>query len=463
MEGKRALEVLERIPVVDSHEHLCPRVEILGEGATLRSILPRAYVGFYDFYPGLASPLGSDGTPLPAGETPVDPASLMIEHPGNAARMYHLPSDARGLADFLGGFSEYHFLPSLRGGLEQIYGVELSRWTPTAIQKLDARIPGTYEEPASEAGVLSEGGNVAHVVLDTPKVGFGLDFSSEEGFDDVPRAPAFHSALRMDSLLFGFDPACWTPSSSLLATAIDQWHLVSEPPGTFDDFLDLVEKIVDWARARFVAFKCAAAYSRTLDFGTRGEFGRDSCSYEVCRGLFGVPIGEADPVDVEVFGNYVVHFILEELEGKAVPVQVHTGMALKSGSRPGLVENIVSSYPGVDFQLLHCGFPWVEEGLSIVRVYENASLNLAWLPQLSPGATRKVLACAIREGFADHVVGFGGDCGCVEGTLGALGIFRRCLAAALLDLVGEGVLGSRDIENVGREVLHDNAARLFHL
>lgn len=464
---------LAACPVVDVHEHLSNQAgihaeihaETAREGRGLRAILPRAYVGFFDFFPGLASPRFDPGPRLPGGNLGELRAFINAQAraKGPAQDESTKPTGSTRPAGSTGPMASpapcRDHVTCLNAGVVALHGYPCHPASIAELRALDQALRARYAVPAWIPTSLREAGNVTDIILDVPHANWGLDFARENAFPESPAAPAVHALLRLNSLLYAFDPEAWTPRTFLPRMAAEEWRVGAPPPECYDDFVDLVHRTLDWAAPRFVGFKCASAYERTLDFGPRR-----AVDVPRARATWGESLPTVSPGAARAFGNAVMHEILAHAERLGKPLQVHVGTALSPGSHPRHLARLLDAYPSLSFHLLHAGYPWTRETLDLVRARENAFLLLAWVPQLSRATTTRVL----REVVADPVLlartlAFGGDSACVEGTIGSLAVLKQCLARVLADEIAARTLSLADIEPLGTQLLATTSARAYGL
>ncbi|MEX2683216.1 MAG: amidohydrolase family protein [Candidatus Sigynarchaeota archaeon] len=426
-------EAVENTKIIDTHEHFSDSADIIEEGANLFAILPRGYVGFFDFYPGLRPDLVQ-----------------FTRYPELQDLNY------AKLKQFVDGYREHEFVDVLDAGIRYLHGGSIKRLTKEAFEALNRSMGNAYGEPAYRDRVL-KGFNVERVICDIPYHSGGLGKSMASSFDPDMYKPA----MRINSLLFGFDPGAWSPCTCLLKIAADELDVIPGLPLTFNSFLDGVDAIIDWSRGRVASYKCASAYERTIDFGTARDAAPGSRKWDSAKKAFGKPFRETTEQERLAFGDVVMHHVLGRIEGTGIPLQIHTGTAIMPGSNPKHVEPLIGSYPALDFTLLHCGFPWVDETIDIVKRHANAYAEMAWIQMLSREAATKFLARAIAEGLDRKVIAFGGDCACIEGSTGALLVLKQLVKETLARCVDKGVIRPEDSVLLVDRLFYENPRDLF--
>ena len=111
--------------------------------------------------------------------------------------------------------------------------------------------------------------------------------------------------------------------------------------------------------------------------------------------------------------------LAEELD---IPVALHTGMGPDGISydeccrgfrarlgNPGLIEEVLNRHPKLRVNLMHAGWPYLEDTLALMSVYPQVYADLGALDWISPRAEfHAYLGALLRAGFAQRVM-FGSD------------------------------------------------------
>jgi predicted TIM-barrel fold metal-dependent hydrolase len=150
------------------------------------------------------------------------------------------------------------------------------------------------------------------------------------------------------------------------------------------------------------------------------------------------------------------------------PIQFHTGNQQSwntvANSNPlGLNRLLVSGrWWDVKFVVLHGGYPYVREAITMTRYFGNCYLDLAWMVLFSPAAARDALGEALDIVPADRLT-MGSDTANLEEMYGTIKFTRRVLAEVLADKVRNGYLTEDLALALGRRVLHTNGMELYGL
>ncbi len=153
---------------------------------------------------------------------------------------------------------------------------------------------------------------------------------------------------------------------------------------------------------------------------------------------------------------------LVELSAKhGLPFQIHTGHARIQGSNPMLLVDLIAANPKTKFILFHGGYPWVGETAAILtRHSSHVWIDSVWLPMISFTAAKRAFHEWLEVMPSDRIL-WGADCTHAEGIYGAAETTRRCLAEVLAEKVERGDLLEEHALRIGRQILRDNALKLF--
>ena len=228
----------------------------------------------------------------------------------------------------------------------------------------------------------------------------------------------------------------------------------------FDSYVELIGLAVEqYKQAGGIALKSSLAYDRTLDFD---NVSRDDAARLYAKGADGLDAAEA-----KALGDYLMHAVVEAAEDNGLPVQIHTGIRAGSGdcrgANPSLLTDLIAAHPHAQFDLFHGGYPYSSELSVMAKGFPNVYLDLCWLPIISPSVTLRMLHEWLETVPLTKLL-WGGDCGTVEASLGALEMAKRVIARALAERTETDRYFSHDTAiDVAAGILHDNAARLYGL
>jgi hypothetical protein len=424
-------------PKFDIHEHLCTPAMIRQLRLHLTTLGRLSYIGPYDFYPGLRHPICQNPFPGP-------------------------PSKLEDYSRFL---QKYPF-PDMRecfiAGINAIYGHNLHNSTIEKLNEINSQIQSQYKEVNGNefyyASVFSRY-HIKHVIGDFPHSRVGLDIPRTLQPEFGPEIQV-HGVVRLNSLLFAFDPNGWNSNTDLISFFCRDIARCDRPDN-FDEFLSIVDKLIAWGSQHFIGWKCASAYERTLNFGDPIQNLKNN--YDNAKKVYNKPIESVSEKCRIDFGNFMMAYFLDRLKKHPLPIQFHTGMAIESGSHPNFLRSLIVAFPEINFELLHCGYPWVEPALEIVKEFSNVYSDFVWIPQLNQKSIARMLRTIEKNQLWNKILGYGGDCGCIEGSIGALVILCQNLAKEFNELKLNGLLSNTAIENAIESLFWTMPRKFFQI
>jgi Predicted metal-dependent hydrolase of the TIM-barrel fold len=407
---------LDAVPAIDTHDHLRPFDEIpfrdvtdTGKGMTLRGIWQGSY------YPWI-NPL----SPWPEGKS----------FDAWWAKAKHDFADARATS-----FYRY-VLPAF----SDLYGVDFESMTDDQARELNRRI---FENDKSDQWlhhVITERANIELMLIDP----YWARFKFERPYKfAVP-------ILNVTTMVDGYHPGSFV---SALDSPYEFAKLQGREIKTLDDYLATLDQIFQRAvETDAVCLKTTLAYQRTLDF--------QNVPRERAERAFGRPKAELTPEQIKDFQDFVMWRLCELAAKYELPFQIHTGQARIQGSNPMLLVDLIAANPQTKFVLFHGGFPWVGETGVIAMRHKNVWVDSVWLPQLSYTIARRAYQEWLEVMPSDRIM-WGADTVQAEGIYAATVWTRQCLAEALAEKVERGELREADAQRIGRQILRDNALKLF--
>ncbi|GIN69776.1 hypothetical protein J14TS2_02510 [Bacillus sp. J14TS2] len=410
---------IHNIRIIDGHEHLIPQAD-----------RKKMQAGFFDLLHYLSSDLMTAG---------MDPE--FFDHKKNTL------SDKEKATIFLEYWPKVKnttYAQMLQSAVEDLYGI--NDWTVEGILALNARVKEASQDPDLYRKVLQEraGIDLAFPLIFTTKVDFDL-----------------------------FRPVMWMDHVFKLRNLQDI-RAVEKEYGSrlyeFDHYLHAVKKIMkQYMEDGMVATKIGAAYWRTLyvDKPTKDE------AEKIFNQLKSLHLSESlSQNELKPLQDYLIHHVIQLSITFDVPIQIHTGHQEPSVSGNGnVVTNskvtdlvpLLLEYKEAKFVLLHGGYPYYHEYLSIVKNFSNTYADLTWCYILSPTATKQLLSQLIEMVPQSKILGFGGDYSQVEGTYAHAKLARNILSEILTDKVDGGMMTEPDACEFANNIFRNNYIKLYKL
>jgi uncharacterized protein len=413
---RRIRAELDAVRAIDTHDHLRPFDEIpgrdltdRGRGMTLHSVWAGSYYRWIN-------PL----SPWPEGAA----------FDAWWAKARHDFTDARATS-----FYRY-LLPAF----QDLYGVDFETMSDDQARQLNDRIFENYQSDKWLEHVVTERANIELMLIDP----YWARFKFERPYRfSVP-------VLNVTTMVDGYH------ESSFASQLDSPYHFARESGkeiATLDDYLATLDAILQKAVASdAVCLKTTLAYQRTLQF--------ENVPREQAEKAFGRTKMELSLAEIKDFQDFIMWRLCELSARHGLPFQIHTGQARIQGSNPMLLVDLIAANPKTKFVLFHGGFPWVGETGVIAMRHKNVWVDSVWLPQLSYTMAKRAYQEWLEMMPSDRIM-WGADTVQAEGIYAATVWTRQCLAEALAEKVDRGELREEQALAIGRQILRENALKLF--
>ena len=173
---------------------------------------------------------------------------------------------------------------------------------------------------------------------------------------------------------------------------------------------------------------------------------------------------EAKPLD-----DYLFHQFMRFAQELSLPVQIHTGHLAYTGNRVDKTNaahfaSILELYTSVRFDLFHANWPYMGDILFLGKNYNNVALNACWVTMIDPLYSIEFFKRCLTVIPHVKVHAFGGDYR--EGpefVAAHLALAKEALAVALADLCESGWLEEQQAVAVAADWLYNNPNRFYNL
>jgi predicted TIM-barrel fold metal-dependent hydrolase len=412
----RIKAALDAVPAIDTHDHLWPFERLpgftetdRGRGMTLAGLWRNSYLTWYN--------------PISAWK------------PGGSFDEWW--AKARNEFDNVRAAAFYRYqLPAF----QDLYGVDFDRISDAEARALNDRIFENYKDPRWVRHVVTERANI-ELMFNDPYWA-RLAFRKSYDWEVI--------VFNVTTLVRGFHPSEFkSPDDDPYVFARSE----NLPLKSLDDYLVVLDRLFRKAKASgAVCLKSTLAYLRTLRF--------ENVPPERAAKAFGRPASELSAGEIQDFEDFVMWRLVELSAAHALPFQIHTGHARIQGSNPMLLVDLIDAHPKTKFILFHGGYPWIGETGAIVTRHPNVFIDSVWLPTISPSAAKRAYHEWLEVVPSDRIM-WGADCNHAEGIYGATETTRRCIAEVLAEKVDAGALLEEHALRIGRQILRDNALKLF--
>ena len=264
----------------------------------------------------------------------------------------------------------------------------------------------------------------------------------------------FTPVFRVDRLLQSSDPDFVNKKGLRASELAERWGI---DISTFSGYCEMVDKSLEEAKkSGSVALKIALAYYRSLNF--------EKCCVNEAENIYKLRNKSND----EKFCDYMVHHVLKQCEENLkLPALIHTGIQTRNAnilanSDPKLLNPLFLEYPGVDFVILHAGYPFSRDAAVMAKNFPNVYLDVTWLPMITGSGYKNLLREFLELVPANKIV-WGSDSYNVEQMLGHVRLFRRLTSEALTEIVDEKFLSIDEAVEIGEWIFKENALTIFNL
>jgi len=319
--------------------------------------------------------------------------------------------------------------------------VDFDRITDDEARRLNDRIFENYKDDRWAKHVVTERANIELMFNDPYWARYA--FTTSWPFEVM--------VLNVTPLVRGFHP-------SEFKSEWDDPYAFARKEGlelkSLDDYLAVLDRLfVKGKGAGAVCLKTTLAYQRTLLF--------ENVPKERAAKALGRPASELSAAEIKDFEDFVMWRLVELSAKHGLPFQIHTGHARIQGSNPMLLVDLIQANPKTKFILFHGGYPWIgETGAIVTRHSSHVWIDSVWLPTISFSMAKRAYHEWLEVMPSDRIL-WGADCNHAEGIYGATEFTRRCLAEVLAEKVERGDLVEEHALRIGRQILRDNALKLF--
>lgn len=289
----------------------------------------------------------------------------------------------------------------------------------------------------------------------------------------------FRWVFFVDSFLFPFPSECFYLNYADDRTYLPLQHKklarelteigVKKLPETLPDYLALITKSMELHKQQGgIAIKFEVAYFRPTTFSDPDQ--------ALAASIYRNYLNEIQPTYNQylVLQDYLFRYLLREAARLHLPVHIHSSVGIGdffSLSRGSILnmEPIFRDprYEGTTFVLLHAGYPDDAKAIWLAarkNVYFDTSLTSAVLypEEFKQHLKRWLTIFPEKLLYGSDAFPFNDAIGAEESYWISSHTARTGLAAALAELVSEGVFTRQRALVVARAYLHDNAAQLYH-
>jgi len=429
---------IEKIPLVDTHEHFMLEKERLN-----------TRIDFFYLFPHYASSdLVSSGM-SPEALDEIWSSEVSLEDKWDKFEPYwkNIKNTAYARAILIAARD-----------LFEIEDINKSTWGKLSEKIASSNKEGWYRY------VLKEKANIDVSIVDY------LDPGSRK--KEAPRIERSLARLpRIDRELPSMDPDFFLPvirfDEFVVVRTLDEIRQMEKVYNLAIHSLDDLLKTLDRAFERrikegIIGVKTGLAYRRILKYDkvTRHEA-------ELLFNLIFHHMGEGlSWKEAKPLQDFMMHQIIQRAIEYNLPIQIHTGLQEGNGniitnSNPTHLINLFIEYNRAKFDLFHTGYPYTGELATLAKNFPNVYADMCWVHIISPSMARRTLEEWIEMIPANKIFAFGGDYIIVEGAYAHSRLARDNVARVLTEKVKEGCFTENEALELAQKILRENPAALF--
>lgn len=427
---------IDSLALVDTHEHLRPEDQWAGDNAKLVEEMKHdGRPGWGDARPDILqdlflnyvrSDLEVAGATKDALERLYDPAA------GDLELRFSGIQDAWEAAQHT-GYGE-----AVRLIAREVYGLESI--TPKNLETAQSKLQ-ELRQPGQRLRLLQEVAGLDHVQIDDFEWACEPDASGPEFFlNDLSWSSFCRGAL--------------DPEQLRQVTGIEV--------ATLDDLREAMAAIFRRYAPCAIAVKAQHAYARTLRWQERPD-------EEAARALAVVLAGGDEEASRLALGDWCWARGVELAIEHHLPFKLHTGHHAGTGTMPidwvraGNLTPLLARYPEARFVLMHIGYPYSDELVSIAKHYPNVWVDLCWAWSIDRYSSEDFVRRFLHAVPSNKLFGFGGDTFWPTAAVAYSIQARRGLRRALEAEIAAGDLTEREAIAIARRLMRENQYACFDI
>jgi predicted TIM-barrel fold metal-dependent hydrolase len=404
--------------LVDSHEHLAGEAVYLDTPPDVLQQMTDNYI---------------QADLIVAGADPQAVEALQKPDPGRVAERFAAVREAWERCRHTG------YGQAVRLVARQAFGID--ELTPESLAEAQARLAAAHQ-PGERLRILKERGNLDHVQIDRGTIACEPD----------PSAPDFFlHDIHWDTWSCGE----MQPEKLRERSSIEIRDLAT--------LRSAIEAIFERYGRLAVAVKMPHAYDRTLAWQARDEADAERVLRKSLKS------GELDEAEKLCLGDWSLARGVEQAMQYNLPVKIHTGYHAGHGSmimdwiRPSHLCPLLKAYPKARFVLMHAGYPYGPELITLAKHFPNVYADLCWAWAMNPRITCEFVRHFIHAAPANKLFAFGGDTQWPHISVAYATQARLWLTRALQAEIDDGHLTEAEAIRLATDFMRENQYAVFDI
>ena len=125
------------------------------------------------------------------------------------------------------------------------------------------------------------------------------------------------------------------------------------------------------------------------------------------------------------------------------------------------MEWLFTTFPEVNFVILHAGYPFFDEAVLLAKYYPNVYLNMTWDHIIDREKSVNIMKTYVEMLPANKIHAFGGDYFYPQQIAGHLKFAKENIYFAFNELIKKGVINSDDAKKVICDWLYANPKAFY--
>lgn len=244
----------------------------------------------------------------------------------------------------------------------------------------------------------------------------------------------------------------------------------------FDNLLQSIDILFEkYKNIDVKAIKFGSAYRRKLDFELQTRHDAEKVFIKVISQhingdtkMFGMQSQTLGDKDGKILDDYLTDYMVALADKYDFKVFFHAGIHAWNENnieavRVSCLEDLIRRHEHVQFILLHCGMPFIDEAVLLCKYFTNVHLNLTWSHIIDRRQSVELIVKMVEMLPLNKIHGFGGDYCNVIQIYGHLQIALENITEGLYYFVDKGTMNEDEAVNIAKMWLYENPKKLLNI
>ena len=273
---------------------------------------------------------------------------------------------------------------------------------------------------------------------------------------------------------FGENNVKIVPTVSIIqvrdANSLENISRMTEMPiRNLDDILKGIDHLLNEYNALGIKnLKFGSGYYRELNFRNRIPEEAEAAFARIMKPAPGStpPLPNTLSSDQTILDDYLAVYIISLASKYQMNVIFHCGITawnknyVKYSHTSGM-EWLFTTFPNVNFVILHAGYPFFDEAVLLAKYYPNVYLNMTWDHIIDREKSISIMKTYIEMLPTNKIHAFGGDYFYPQQIAGHLKFAKENIYFAFDDLIKKGIMTIDDAKTVIYDWLYANPKTFY--